>query len=270
MRATKAVVLARGLGNRMRCPAAGSDLTAEQRAMADQGIKGLVPVGRPLLDYALSDLADAGIRQVCLVIGPEHDAVVRRYRDTISPTRLAVSWAIQSEPRGTADAVLAAESFAGPDQFLVVNADNIYPVAALAALVTLGVPGLIGYDPAALVAESNIAPARIAQFALIESSAGSLLTRIEEKPPAGLRAPGRGHRVSMNSWRFGSPIFDACRLVTPSPRGELELQDAVTIAMARFGERFRVVPFAGGVLDLSSRADIAAVAERLQGRPVVL
>ncbi len=274
MRATKAVVLARGLGTRMRHSTPGLALTADQQAMADQGIKALVAVGRPLLDYALSSLADAGIQEVCLVIGPEHDAIIERYRDTITPSRLTITTAIQPEPRGTADAVLAAEQFAGPDQFLVVNSDNIYPVEALAALVSLGTPGLIGFNPETLIAESNIPSARIAQFALIQTSPDSSLIEIVEKPPAERRAPSAEcrvlRRVSMNCWRFGPKIFAACRLVTPSPRGELELQDAVTIAMARLGERFQVVPFAGGVLDLSSRADIAAVTERLRGRSVVL
>ncbi len=269
MRATKAVVLARGLGTRMRRLAPGLALTADQQAMADRGIKALVSVGRPLLDYALSDLADAGIEEVCLVVGPEHDAVTRRYRDTIVPARLRITSAIQPEPKGTADAVLAAAAFAAGDDFLLVNSDNIYPVAALRALASLDTPGLIGFDPEALVVESNIPESRIAQFALIQTTPDSFLSQITEKP-AERRAPSPERLVSMNCWRFGPKIFDACRLVTPSPRGELELQDAVTIAMARFGERFRVVPFSGGVLDLSSRADIEAVTARLHGREVVL
>ncbi len=260
--------MARGLGSRMRRPDEDVALTPGQDAIAGQGIKGLVPVGRPLLDYALSSLADAGITQVCLVIGPEHAAIVHRYRDTIRPTRLTITFTVQAEPKGTADAVLAAAGFAGRDPFLVVNSDNIYPVAALSALASLGTPGLIGYDAGALTAESNIDPARIAQFALIQTTPDGFLSNLLEKPPAERRAPSAECRVSMNSWRFGPKIFDACRLVTPSPRGELELQDAVTIAMTRFGERFRVVPFAGGVLDLSSRADIAAVTERLRGLEV--
>ncbi len=260
--------MARGLGSRMRRPDEDVALTPGQDAIAGQGIKGLVPVGRPLLDYALSSLADAGITQVCLVIGPEHAAIVHRYRDTIRPTRLTITFTVQAEPKGTADAVLAAAGFAGRDPFLVVNSDNIYPVAALSALASLGTPGLIGYDAGALTAESNIDPRRIAQFAQIQTTPDTFLSDILEKPSAERRAPSAECRVSMNSWRFGPKIFDACRLVTPSPRGELELQDAVTIAMTRFGERFRVVPFAGGVLDLSSRADIAAVTERLRGLEV--
>jgi dTDP-glucose pyrophosphorylase len=65
-------------------------------------------------------------------------------------------------------------------------------------------------------------------------------------------------------------IYDACRRITPSPRGELELQDAVQYARDRMGIRFRALVHHDGVLDLSTRADIASVAERLKGVEVLL
>jgi glucose-1-phosphate thymidylyltransferase len=68
----------------------------------------------------------------------------------------------------------------------------------------------------------------------------------------------------MNCWRFSSAIFGACRRVPLSPRGELELPMAVNTAIAE-GGRFKVVRCREGVLDLSRRGDIAAVAEKLRG-----
>ena len=47
--------------------------------------------------------------------------------------------------------------------------------------------------------------------------------------------------VSMNCWRFGPAIFEACRSIRPSPRGELEITDAVQYATDRLGERFGIV-----------------------------
>ncbi|MGB6640714.1 MAG: NTP transferase domain-containing protein, partial [Thermoanaerobaculia bacterium] len=67
-----AVVLAAGVGRRMRKPATAADLTAEQEAVAETGVKALIPVGRPFIDYVLSALADSGVRRICLVIGPDH------------------------------------------------------------------------------------------------------------------------------------------------------------------------------------------------------
>ena len=91
------------------------------------------------------------------------------------------------------------------------------------------------------------------------------LEEILEKPdPAAVTALGANALVSMNCWRFSPAIFEACRRVPLSPRGELELPMAVSEAIAR-GMRFRVVRSREGVLDLSRRSDVAAVAERLRG-----
>ncbi|MGH9411728.1 MAG: hypothetical protein ACRD1V_20015 [Vicinamibacterales bacterium] len=67
----------------------------------------------------------------------------------------------------------------------------------------------------------------------------------------------------MNLWRFDSRIFDACRDVPRSARGEFELPEAVGVAVAR-GVRFRVLPARGPVLDLSRRTDLAELERRLQ------
>jgi glucose-1-phosphate thymidylyltransferase len=244
-------------------------LTPEQAAAADQGLKAMIPVGRPFLDFILSGLADAGIEHVCLVVAPDHEAIRRRYRREVPLSRLALDFAIQAAPRGTADAVLAAQAVVGEAPFLMVNSDNLYPVPALRALVSLGGAGLVGYDREALIRESNIDRDRIARFAVVWTDAAGRLTRIVEKPdPAMAAAPGT--LISMNSWRFGPAIFEACRAIAPSPRGELEIQDAVGHAMTALGERFTVVPYAGGVLDLSHRGDIAGVAARVRGIEVRL
>lgn len=108
--------------------------------MASQGIKALVPIDRPFLDYVMSGLAEAGYRHVCLVIGPEHD-VVRDYYGSIERKRIEIHFAVQELPRGTADAVAAAEQFAAADPFLVINSDNYYPQEALRDLRSLTTPG---------------------------------------------------------------------------------------------------------------------------------
>ena len=129
----KAVILARGLGTRMRRQDEGAALDAEQRAAADSGQKAMIRFGRPFLDYVLADLAEAGYRHVCLVIGPEHREI-RDYYGSLKTNRLTVDFAVQQEPRGTADAVAAAEQFGGGDHFLVINSDNLYPQEALTAI----------------------------------------------------------------------------------------------------------------------------------------
>ena len=264
-----AVVLARGLGTRMRRADAGAVLDAAQASIAESGVKALIPIGRPFLDYVLSALADAGVTRVCLVIGPEHN-VLREYYAGLAATRVRIEFAVQHEPRGTADAVLAAEAWAGDDPFLVINSDNYYPPAALEALAGAGEPALAAFSRAGLLAEGQIEQARIASFAVADLE-GDYLRRILEKPDAAtLAALGDAIYVSMNCWRFDRRIFDACRKVPPSPRGELELPMAVQRAIDAGVMRVRAFRVDLPVLDLSNRGDVAGVAARLAGVAVVL
>jgi glucose-1-phosphate thymidylyltransferase len=255
-----ALVLARGLGTRMQRADPGAALTPEQRRAADAGVKALMPIGgRPFLDYVLSGLADAGVSRAGLVVAPDHAAVAAHY--AASPlSRVRLSFIVQPDARGTADAVAAAEVWTSGEPFLVLNGDNLYPAAALGDLAALEEPGLPIFDPADLVRTSNIAEERIRAFALVEVDDSGYLSRIVEKP--GPSTPATA--VSMNLWRFDARIFDACRDVPRSARGEYELPEAVALAAAR-GVRFRAIPARGPVLDLSRRADARDVERWLAG-----
>ena len=263
---TRAVILARGLGTRMRSTDPGSTLTDAQRRAADAGHKAMMPIaGRPFLDFVLSAAADAGLERVAIVVAPDHAELRHYYEVTSPPRRVRVDFVVQADARGTADAVLAAERWNQDDPFLVMNGDNLYPVPTLSVLREMQEPGLPGFDAEDLVRSGNVAADRVRAFALVEQDADGYLTRIAEKPSVeDMNRLGPAARVSMNCWRFDPRIFDACRHVTPSPRGELELPAAVTLAMTR-GMRFRVWPAPGPVLDLSRRADAADVSRRLAG-----
>ncbi len=264
--ATTAVVLAGGLGTRMRRAEEGVTLNTAQRAAAARGLKAMIPDarGRPFLDHILASLADGGITDVCLVVPPVHEEIAEWYR-RYPPTRIHLAFVIQAEPLGTANAVLAAESWLGGRDFITLNADNLYPVEAIRSLVTLSEPGLIAFDAEALVAAGNIDPERIAAFAILELGERGTLERIIEKPSVEERAAAGEHPwVSMNIWRLDTAIFSMCRDVPRSARGEFELPQAVALALTR-GAHFRAVTMAAGVLDLSRRGDVAALADRLAG-----
>jgi dTDP-glucose pyrophosphorylase len=268
----KAVILARGLGTRMRrADGLQPQLDARQTQMAETGLKAMIPVGRPFLDYVLSGLADAGYREVCLIIGPEHGVVRDYYSRTCVPERIKVTFAVQEKPLGTADALAAAEEFAAGSNFLMINSDNYYPTGACRELRLLGRPAIAAFARDGLVRESNISADRIRQFAVVTRNPDGTLARIVEKPAEALMAQlGVEVFVSMNCWCFGPAIFRACAAIGPSTRGELELTDAVQHAVNHLAERFEVLTFHAGVLDLSSRSDIGAVAGLLKGIEVRL
>lgn len=269
-RATKALVLARGLGTRMREDDPGAALTPAQQRAAAAGFKALMPIaGRLFLDYVLSGLADAGVTRVGLVVAPDHTAIAEHYAAD-PPARVALSFVVQPEPLGTANAVAAAEAWAGVEPFLVMNGDNLYPPAALRDLAGLGEPGLPAFDGDDLVATGNIPAERIRAFAVVEIDEDGYVSGIVEKPAdvaprASRSAPGAPRRaISMNLWRFDARIFGPCRDVPRSARGEQELPEAVALAMHR-GVPFRAIPARGPVLDLSRRADALEVERHLAG-----
>lgn len=246
------------------------ELSERQRAVAKTGVKALIPVGRPFLDYVLHQAAEAGVSHVCLVTGPEHHEL-RRYYANLSTNRLRIDFAVQAEAWGTAHAVAAAEPFVGDDPFLMLNSDNCYPSEALRQLRNANCPGVVGFERDSLLKNSNLTLPRLAGFALIQPDVHGFLLSIVEKPgDKQLRDMKAPVLVGMNCWCFPASIFESCRRIPKSSRGEYEITDAVEHNMRSLGERYRVVSSPGPVLDLSSGNDIHGVKQRLQGQDVRL
>jgi dTDP-glucose pyrophosphorylase len=266
---TKAVIMAAGLGKRMQQKTTEWAVDAQQAQVADTGIKALIPIDRPFLDYVMSALADAGYQEICLVVGPKHQAI-RDYYGQLETTRLAIHFAEQKEPKGTADAVASAEAFANGDSFLVINSDNYYPVEALKLLRGFDTCGTVAFDRKGLLT-GNIPSDRIARYAILDIDDNQHLRGIVEKPdPAWVDQLPEPVCVSMNCWRFDADIFHACRKIKPSVRGELEIADAVQYAIDKMHKPFYAKAVSLPVLDMTSRSDIASVGEHLAGVSVVL
>ncbi|MBC7353607.1 MAG: nucleotidyltransferase family protein, partial [Thermogutta sp.] len=151
------------------------------------------------------------------------------------------------------------------------NSDNYYPVAALAGLRELKGAGVALFDQDTMLARSNIAAERIKAFAVGLVEHDGRLVRILEKPTADVLSQlPRPLWLSMNCWRFRPSIFEACRRIDLSPRGEYEITDAVQYAIDRLGEEFRAVLVREPVFDMTSRSDIPSMAARLADVPVEL
>lgn len=266
----KAVILAAGRGTRMQRAQDAVALDANQSAAAQSGVKAMMPVGRPFIDYVLSGLADAGYQQVCLVTGPSHNAL-RDHVSQFNRGRLAIDFATQHEPLGTSNAAATASDFAGDDPFLLLNSDNYYPTTVLRKLRSLSGAGVAAFRPEGLC-QGNIAAERIRSFAILQLDPQQQhLQRLIEKPDEQTYSSMKDNiLVSMNCWRFTPAIFAACRSIPKSPRGEFELTDAVSYAIDRLGERFEAVIVNEPVLDLSTQTDVAEVARRMAGVEVNL
>ena len=249
-------------------------LTPDQAAAAAAGLKSMMPMAsgtgraRPFLDYVLSELAHAGFRRVALILAPEGesgDPVREYYLAAGRPERLSLSFVVQPEARGTADAVWSAAEWVGRNAFVVLNADNLYGAHTLRALREADGPALPVYERDQLVQSSAIPADRVASFALLTLGPDGILEDIIEKPgKAAIEAAGAHALISMNCWRGDTHLLEACRDVERSSRGEFELPMAVRLAIRR-GVQFRGLPARGPVLDLSRRDDVTGVMARLAG-----
>lgn len=275
---TRAVVLAAGRGSRLSANVAmkgsgegRSHLDAHQVWAAERGLKPLVPFhGAPLLAYGLAALAEAGIREVCLVVRPDRADPIRAWARAAAVEggrSLTVEFAVQSRPEGSARALLAASDWVGSDPFLLVNADNVYPPEVLAGVARVPGSGLAGFRASGLLSGGRIPAHRIASFALLEVDPDGCLSDIVEKPdPEARNRFGNDPLVSMNCWRFTPGILEACAAARPSTRGEYELPTAVLDRVRTGVERVRVLPVDAEVVDLTSPEDVPRVGEALRGR----
>jgi glucose-1-phosphate thymidylyltransferase len=264
----KAVILARGLGTRMQKQAEDVILDKKNKELSDGGLKGMILFSdRPFLDYVISKLLRAGFNDICLIIGPEHK-IIKKYYSKISKInkgKFKVSFAIQEKPLGTGNAVLAAEKFAGEDEFIVINSDNLYGEGALSIVRNNQERFCMAvYELETLIKKSNIEEERKKRFGIVVFNDKKLI-KIVEKPenPEEYSVNGKIY-VNGQIFKFGKEIFDACRNVKKSALGEYFLVDAVTDLINKKGIDIYVHPVDEGFLDLTSKKDIDTVKRFLE------
>ena len=139
---------------------------------------------------------------------------------------------MQAEPIGTANAVIAAADAIGDENFLVLNADNYYPVEAYRELAAEDSAGTIAFDRDALVTMGNIDAERVRSFAVLDVTDDGTSPGSSRSQANSLDLSAESARwVGMNCWAVTPELVTACRRVPKSARGEFELPEAVGLAI---------------------------------------
>ncbi len=177
--------------------------------------KQLVPVAnKPVLFYGIEAMAEAGIEDVGIIIAPETGDEIRAAAGDGSRFGVRITYVEQDEPLGLAHAVLTAEEYLDSDSFVMYLGDNL-----LQGGITELVESFLVSQPDALILLTPVPDPE--NFGVAELD-GDRVVRLVEKP-----AEPATNLALVGVYMFTAGIHDASRAIEPSPRGELEITDAI-------------------------------------------
>ena len=203
----KALVLAGGSGTRLR-------------PITHTSAKQLVPVAnKPIMFYGIEAMVAAGIREIGIVVGDTKAEVMETVGDG-SRWGVSITYLPQDAPRGLAHGVVIAREFLGDDDFVMYLGDNLLEQDLVAFVRQFEDARREPTPPSAQILLKKVPDPQ--RFGVAVLNAEGDVVRLVEKPvdpPSDLALVG--------VYLFDRTIHDAVAAIEPSPRGELEITDAI-------------------------------------------
>ncbi|MGH2411522.1 MAG: glucose-1-phosphate thymidylyltransferase [Chloroflexota bacterium] len=215
----KGLVLSGGKGTRLR-------------PFTFTGAKQLVPIAnKPVLFYVIEDLVRAGITEIAVIVGETGDQI-RAALGNGADFGAEITFIDQPQPLGLAHAVLTAEDWIGASPFVMYLGDNF---------LRDGIGGLVNQFQAAMslgaCAQILLTPVANPEQFGVAILDGDRISRLVEKPtPPPPGQPPISNLALVGIYMFDQRIFTAARAIAPSPRGELEITDAIQWLIDHGGE----------------------------------
>ena len=225
--------------------------------------KQLLPVyDKPMIYYPLSTLMLFGIRDILIISTPEDTPRIEQLLGDGSSLGLNLSYAVQEEPKGIAQALLIGKDFIKGDQVCLILGDNIFYMGEQLHQI---VDKLHSTDNnvATIFAYHVSNPQR---FGVVEFNSQMQVISIEEKP----QRP-KSNYVSVGLYFYPPDAAEKAASLKPSKRGELEITDLNNLYLKE--SRLSVIPMlrgnawldAGTPESLMDSGDFVRIIEQRQG-----
>jgi glucose-1-phosphate thymidylyltransferase len=226
--------------------------------------KQLMPVyDKPMIYYPLSVLILSGIRDILIITTPEDQEQFRRLLGDGNELGLSISYAVQPNPGGLAQAYHIGADFVGSDTSTLILGDNIFYGHGLTELLS----SAGSRDEGATVFGYYVKDA--SAYGVISFDAEGRAETIEEKP-----AQPRSNYAVTGLYFYDGKAVDYAHNLKPSPRGELEITDlnrlyleAGTLNVEYMGRGFAWLD-TGTHASLLDAANFVRVTEERQGLKV--
>jgi glucose-1-phosphate thymidylyltransferase len=175
--------------------------------------KQLLPIyDKPMIYYPLSVLMLAGIREILIISTPRDSQLFRGLLGDGSKWGLSLSYEVQNEPRGLADAFLVGENFIAGSEVALVLGDNIFYGHGFSEVL---VRNARMKDGAVIFGYRVSDPER---YGVVTFDASDKPIDIEEKPAA-----PRSHWAIPGLYFYDRDVIEIAKTITPSVRGEIEI-----------------------------------------------